>query len=211
MHSFLDRVAVPSIALVSLSLFLAGTASAMPVPALTVDASSSSSSQTSVQPLIVDPRPGVCGKALIVDNGDCGHRLVGAWAAANHVGTYNADQVMAHGRAWNDYSGPIDSRSIWKFEGVDPGVYNVYVHWSVNERERASAATNAPFTVRDGVRKIRTVRVNQRLGTTGTGGGRYWHRLGSFTFTRGFAHVNLRNFGNGAVYADAVKIEKLRW
>lgn len=195
---------------------------ATPIPAAGLDggstpasSSSSSSSSSSARSTnsadLITKKPTPCITGMVIDNGDCGHRFVGSWDTKNYAGAYDSDQSMADGRRWNDTSGRVDSRSIWKFTDVESGKYNVYVTWSVNANDKTSAATNAPFTVRDGLRRLRTIRANQQRGPgSSTMLGRQWYRLGTFNITKGALQVNLRNFANGTVYADAVKIEKVR-
>jgi uncharacterized protein (DUF1800 family) len=93
----------------------------------------------------------------------------------------------------------------WTFTGLEPGDYTVAATWV----GYASAATNAPFTVRDDTTPLATVRVNQRNDSSGgADGGSAWQDLGTFTITGSRLSVQLSDDANGLLSADGVRITR---
>jgi uncharacterized protein (DUF1800 family) len=96
----------------------------------------------------------------------------------------------------------------WSF-AVLPGAYRVTVAYS----GYPWAATDAPYTVDDGVATLTPapLRVDQtaRPGDVVDSGGVGWKDLGVFTVTTTAVNVQLSNDANGWVEADAVRLERV--
>lgn len=145
----------------------------------------------------------------VIDDGDCGHRwnAGGVWSPNPQPHGYKGDQWFALPQP----QAP-DSISIWKFEGLDQGSYEVFVTWAARP-ESVQVATNAPYTVRDGAKVLQTVRVNQKIGPGEQGGISYddrkWISIGTYEIKSGTLQVNLRNLADGQVIADAVQVQNV--
>ncbi|MCA9078071.1 MAG: hypothetical protein KDA93_23780, partial [Planctomycetaceae bacterium] len=140
---------------------------------------------------------------VIIDDGDTGFAIEsGSWG--NGVAGANGDNRNAS--IWNG-----DKVASWTFDGLTPGVYRVSATWFPH----AVRATDAPFTVFDGMMPLATVDVNQQLSPSGVPGvndlGRQWEDLGNdlFRITGNTLKVELSNDANGYVIADAVRIERI--
>lgn len=71
-------------------------------------------------------------------------------------------------------------------------------------------ATNAPFTVFDGVTPVGSVLANQEVASSGFNwGGTNWKELGTFDIAGDTIRVTLTNAANDRVVADAVRIERI--
>jgi hypothetical protein len=149
----------------------------------------------------------------VMDNGDPGHRLVGQWDnTPAPTGAYNGDQLQKVGYAWNRQTVLTQVRSLWKFDCLAAGQYEVFVTWSLDAIDPRTVSTNAPFTIfRDG-RRVRTVRVNQRRWPISLQHlGRSWAKIGHVQLSKqGSLQVNLaNNTVTGMVLADAVYIRPI--
>ena len=93
----------------------------------------------------------------------------------------------------------------WSFTGLEPGNYTVAATWV----GLAGAASNAPFTVKDGTTPLGTVLVNQKNGPVGaTDGASNWQNLGTFTIAGSSLNVQLSDSANGVLLADGVRITR---
>src|SRR5688500_7421476 len=94
-------------------------------------------------PQVVDDAVGSAG----------GYSRLGSWRSYAGLG-YEGDHAAAVGVGAD---GPATATASWTFSGLAPGRYRVLATWvpAVNR------ATDAPFTVRDGVTALETVRVDQ--------------------------------------------------
>jgi hypothetical protein len=87
---------------------------------------------------------------------------------------------------------------------VAPGTYRVSATWTAS----ADRASDAPFTVLNGITTLASVRVNQRLAPADLSDhGAMWEDLGTFTISAGTLTVRLSNVANGNVIADAIRLE----
>jgi parallel beta-helix repeat protein len=146
--------------------------------------------------------PGLTGFSRIVDNGDPAHAFVGNW-------TPDTTRGFA-GDFGSTPQGDGSARSVWTFADLEPGYYRVAVTWPGS----GPAATNAKFTSFDGAG---TVLSYQRLNQNGTfvvpndfnADGAAWENVGLVRLSGDTLVVELSNFADGAVLADAVRIDRV--
>jgi hypothetical protein len=132
----------------------------------------------------------------IIDNGDAGFSTAGTWIA--HPGQGYQDDVHY---AWPG-SGSI---AAWSTQ-LAAGQYQVAIAWT----PFYNRATNAAFTVRDGNAALATTLINQQVSPVGfTDQGVSWQMLGSFNITSGELTVSTTDLANGAVIADAIRIQRI--
>jgi hypothetical protein len=137
--------------------------------------------------------------ATIMDDGAANNKLVGAWKLKSGAG-YSGDMRQAA-------KGTGSASSTWTFRNLEAGQYRVWVTYRIG----SANATNAPFTLYNGSRALRTVRVNQRLTPASLEeNGTRWQLLGSAAINSGKLVVRLTNAANGQVVADAVRIEPIQ-
>ncbi|MCA9074874.1 MAG: FG-GAP repeat protein [Planctomycetaceae bacterium] len=141
--------------------------------------------------------------AEVIDDGDPGFAIEsGAWG----TGTAGANGDNRNASQFNG-----SKVASWTFDGLTPGVYRVSATWAASPVR----ATDAPFTVLDGVNPLATIDVNQQLAPSGVPGvndlGVSWQDLGNdlFRITGNTLKVELSNDANGYVMADAVRIERI--
>lgn len=140
--------------------------------------------------------------AIIIDDGDPGFAIEsGTWGTGN-------SGALGDNRNASTFGGTKVAR--WSFTGLVLGQYRVSATWKGN----AVRATDAPFTLFDGLHLIKTVDVNQQVAPTGSPElidlGESWQDLGGLvSITSGTLFVKLSNNANGYVMADAVRIERL--
>jgi hypothetical protein len=149
-----------------------------------------------IEPSSTPPPP---PEFLIVDDSDAGYADSG-WSVS----------PLLEGRL-NDLryapAGNGSQTATWTFTGLTPGNYTVAATWSPH----TNRATNAPYTIRDGVggQVLEVVRVNQELAPDDfTANGSSWEHLTIVTITRGELVVELSNDANGYVIADAIRIAR---
>lgn len=149
----------------------------------------------------------------VIDNGDRGHSVIGQWNSPAASNAYNSDQLQQYGYAWNRQTLQTQVRSLWKFDCVPAGQYEVFVTWSLDMMDPRIVSTNAPFTIFRNGRRLRTVRVNQRrFPTSEQFLGRSWAKIGNVQLSQdGKLQVNMaNNTVNGVVLADAVYIRPVQ-
>ena len=131
----------------------------------------------------------------VLDNGSPGHTHSAGWSRISGRGVAGDIDQMAKG------SGAASST--WSFPNLPSGQYQVYASWT----GAATNASNAPLTIYNGSTPARTIRVNQRLGSSGTvADGASWRFIGTVTITAGRLNVRLSNAADGTVVADAIRI-----
>lgn len=131
----------------------------------------------------------------ILDNGATGHTKAGVWTRTNNQGFEKDFDRAAKGTG--------ASSSTWSFTNLPNGVYQVYGTWS----GASTHATNAPFTLYNGSTPVATVKMNQRVASSGASAdGANWKPLGTVTVTGGRLNVRLSNAADGQVVADAIRI-----
>ncbi|MCA9156265.1 MAG: hypothetical protein KDA38_15840, partial [Planctomycetales bacterium] len=135
-----------------------------------------------------------------VDNSNLfGYTETGSWSSSTSGGVLgNARTISA---------GDGSSTAKWTIAGLEPGKYRVLVSWP----ESSSAATNAPFSVKDANRTLGVTSINQQNPPLAHAiqNGTYYQSLGAFTITTGTLTVELTNEADGDVIADAVRIERV--
>ncbi len=125
----------------------------------------------------------------VVRAGDPGFQTTGQWL----------NQAASSGTGGNT--------ATWTFTDLAPGTYQVAVTWAAS----AKLASNAPYTVFNGQVPFTAVPVNQRqapadLRDAGAG----WKVLGNtYRITNGTLSVQLTDQANGAVQADAVRVQRV--
>jgi len=133
---------------------------------------------------------------IIIDNGDSAFSTSGAWIAYPGQGYQND----VH------YSWPGSGGQAQWNAALTPGQYQVAITWS----PYSNRATNSPFTVRDGNSVLDTTTINQQVAPVGfVDRGFLWQSLGTFNVTSGNLAVLASDLANGAVIADAVRIERV--
>ncbi|MEQ1849688.1 MAG: hypothetical protein ABL890_03810 [Candidatus Peribacteraceae bacterium] len=202
-------VLVPSVTLAAtpmLSVTEAGTVSTG------TSSSAASSALTGVPP---PPPPPTCDTSTnLIDNGDPGHRTIGQWVnSPTPNSAYGNDQLQQVSYAWNRQTDATQVRSLWKFDCLTPGTYDVFVTWSLDQVDHKKVSTNAPFTLFQNGRRVRTVRINERRGPAGhiQYQGRSWTRTHRITVRQGATlQLNLANNSTtGMVLADAVYVRQV--
>jgi hypothetical protein len=132
----------------------------------------------------------------IVDNGNPGHALTGAWNASStgYLGDKN----------WVG-SGAGAKVSTWTFT-VTPGNYQVAATWEA----ASNRATDAPFRVLDGGAPFPIVDLNQEMAPNDTTvAGASWENIGTYAITTTTLTVELSDDANEIVIADAIRIEEV--
>ena len=133
---------------------------------------------------------------IIIDNGDAAFSTSGTWTAYPGQGYQNDVHY-----SWPGSGGQAQ----WSATLV-PGQYRIAITWSPH----SNRATNSPFTVRDGSTVLGTAAINQQLAPVGLADrGSIWQSLGTFNLTAGNLAVLAGDVANGAVIADAVRIERV--
>ncbi len=123
----------------------------------------------------------------------------GNWGSTVEPGRYYGDDhSFAIGGGGADVA-------TWTFSNLTPGMYRVSATW----RGDTNRATNAPFTVYDGLTSLGTTIINQQLAPSSlTDAGFNWGDIGtSFKITGTTLIVKLTDNANQYVDADAIRIE----
>ena len=135
----------------------------------------------------------------VVDNADPGFSLSGpGWSGAVGTDGYNGTYRFAA-------AGSGGNVAQWAFM-VTPGQYRVSVTWSPH----SLFATNAAYTVLDGLTARGTTRINQEVAPDDVDAlNRSWEYLGVYTITSNTLLVRLTDQADHFVNADAVRIERV--
>ncbi len=133
-----------------------------------------------------------------IDNGSAGFTTTGSWTLVTNQGREADIQAAVKGTG--------TTTANWTFTSLPPGQYRVHASWTgsiVN-------ATNAPYTVFDGVTQVGSYIANQEVTSSGfSWGGTNWKELGVFNITGDTIRVTLTNAANDRVVADAVRVERI--
>jgi hypothetical protein len=133
-----------------------------------------------------------------IDNGAAGFTTTGAWTRVTYQGREADIQTALKGTG--------TTTATWTFTSLPPGQYRVHASWTAN----VTNATNAPFTVFDGVTEVGTVLANQEVASSGLNwSSTNWKELGTFDITGDTIRVTLTNAANDRVVADAVRVERI--
>jgi hypothetical protein len=141
--------------------------------------------------------PAFVAHKQIMDNGDAGNAITGAWTHATGKGYQSDIDSTAKGTGTKYVT--------WTFNGLPSGEYNVWGTWTAAKNN----ATNAPFSFFNGSGTTTTVRINQRVAPAAVADGFKWTFLGKVVVNNGWAMVKLANNANGIVVADAIRIVQL--
>ena len=144
----------------------------------------------------VDPPPPAI---QIIDNGDDAFHALGEWRRWTGQGYQNDIHESAQGTGADVAD--------WTFTGLPAGNYRVAVTWSAY----SNRATNSPFSILDGNTMLSTVLVNQQVAADDfTAADAAWEWIGdTYQINSGTLVVQLSDYANGRVNADAVRIERL--
>jgi len=141
------------------------------------------------------------GEVLTIDDGEAGYAEVGAWSlsvAAGFQGDFKFKSVAAGA-----------ATATWTFDVGAPGSYRVSATWE----EFTNRATNAPYTVLNGVTPLETVLVDQTAAPVDfVEGGVEWDDLGTYSITGSSLVVQLTDDaapGGANVIADAIRVERI--
>jgi RHS repeat-associated protein len=128
-----------------------------------------------------------------IDNNTSGYSSVGTCTSAS--GGYGSSYRY-------NAAGTGADKATWTYT-VEPGQYRVAATWPSN----ASAASNAPFTVRDGSTTLATVNLNQQVAPNDYQSlSSWWEIVGTYSITGTSLVVELSDNANSTVRADAVQI-----
>ncbi len=139
------------------------------------------------------------GPSQVIDDEDAGQVFTGSW-------TENGTKGYA-GDFWQAPAGAGSATSRWTFSGLQEGFYRIAVTWP---REGPSAS-NARYTVFDGTGTVLAYQsLNHHYSTPDdlNVDGAVWEILGDARLEGGTLVVELSDFANGKVLADAVRIER---
>ena len=144
----------------------------------------------------VDPPPPA---VQIIDNGDDAFQTLGEWKRWTGQG-YEGD-------IHESFAGSGADVASWTFSGLPAAKYQVAATWSAY----SNRATNAPFSVLDGSVLSSTVMMNQQVAADDfTDAGTTWEVLvDAEPINSGTLVVQLSDYANGRVNADAIRIERL--
>ncbi len=97
----------------------------------------------------------------------------------------------------------------WTSNGVATGLYRISMTWPDRGPE-FNVSSSVPVQVFDGDTLLATLSINQRLAPSGLlDEGAFWQQLGIFNFQSHTARIVLSNETDGAVFADAIRIEQI--
>ena len=133
----------------------------------------------------------------ILDNADPGFRTLGRWTGISGQGLQGSAVATQPGSGTNV--------AAWTFRGLVPGLYQVSATWTPD----ANRASNARFNLVNGSRST-AVTVNQQSAPADfRDAGTSWQKLGQpFRISGNTLVVQLSDLADGAVVADAVRIER---
>jgi hypothetical protein len=135
----------------------------------------------------------------VIDNGDLGFFTTGEWTPFADQGFQSDVHFSA--------SGSGADLATWTFTGLVPGLYRVSVTWP----EHPNRATDASFTILDGVNVLGAIPINQELAPDDFSfAGVMWEDLGGpHLLTGNQLVVQLSDLANEYVIADAIRIERI--
>lgn len=124
---------------------------------------------------------------------------VGDWQIDDVEGAYQGSQAFT-------VAGSGDNTVTFNFDNVTPGLYQVYTCFV----PRNGQATNAPFTLYDGMIQHGTVNVDQSSDYSGPDiddDGKKWYKIGSYEIkNQNGVHLVVSDNADGNVVADAARI-----
>jgi prepilin-type N-terminal cleavage/methylation domain-containing protein len=155
----------------------------------------------SAQVSTVDPGPKPPPPVTLIDNADSGYAENGTvWSGSTNPQAYAGGFRKCP-------AGTGANAASWTFAGLQPGWYEIHITWV----GAGNNATNAPFTVYDGVRNLGTVLTDQTQKPTGTTfQGSPWTKLGLFSVQGTAIQLQVTDKANGVVSADAARIVAVR-
>lgn len=132
---------------------------------------------------------------VIVDNGSAGTASTGTWIASFAPNPYGANSVYANGAGTNPPA------YTWQATLPQPGVYDVYLWWTVYIGSNGATNRSSSVPVRiDHSGGSQTLLVNQQKN------GGQWNKLGTFTFgSSGTVRLTASGSSSLTFSADAVR------
>lgn len=125
---------------------------------------------------------------------------------ATYTGTWSVGTTGFNSDTHYKAKGTGAATANWTFTNLDPGVYRVAATWTA----KATAASNASYTVLDGAVSAGTGTLNQRLVPgSRTISGIKWADIGTFSITGSRLTVRLSDAADGIVLADAIRIDRV--
>jgi hypothetical protein len=142
---------------------------------------------------------GTLGTPWIIDDEGASFTMKGKWNRKRGTG-YAGDQVYPASGTGNT--------ATWTYTGLLKGVYQVSITWG----SAAGAATNVPYAVYDGKRKLASFSINQTQKPLDfKSAGASWRNLGNYTVSSGQLRVSMSDLHvTGRAYADAVRISLVK-
>ncbi len=138
-----------------------------------------------------------------VDNDDPDYTATAGWAMVDHEDALGGSHAVVSRAGFTD---PVRTAT-YTFNDVVPGEYRIWTSFVPQEGQ----ATNAPFTVFDGLVELPRVPMNQSVGFDGVdidGDGRLWYRIDTYAIRSNSIRVEVSNYlADGNVVADGVRIE----
>ncbi|MDG5501684.1 hypothetical protein [Marinobacter sp. BGYM27] len=128
---------------------------------------------------------------IITDNTSSDTSSIGEWPLSTNQGGYEGDNYAYHSK------GVGENTFTWSPPLSGSGTYQVYAKWTSHYKR----ASNAKYIVQT-ANGPEAVTKNQRSG------GGSWQLLGTYELTTGFS-VSVSDSANGAVIADAIKVERV--
>ncbi|MCB0406300.1 MAG: hypothetical protein KDD51_16080, partial [Bdellovibrionales bacterium] len=136
----------------------------------------------------------------VIDNDDADEFTTsGRWTSGQDSRGHRGSLVYAA-------AGNGQTNATWTFTDLSPNTYQVSATWFPH----SNRATNAPFTIRDGVNGpvLATTFINQQKAPDDfSDRGSQWENLKSVTITGKVLVVELANNADGFVIADAIRIQ----
>ncbi len=143
---------------------------------------------------LVDQYPG-----KVIDNGEVGFTATAGWNPSPIGNGYEHDLLNAP-------AGNGSTIATWTFTDLIPGIYRVSTTWFAHPNR----ATDAPYTIYDGVTSLVTIDIHQKFAPgDDTAFLANWEILDAVAIFSGILVVELTNDADGFVVADAVRIERL--
>ena len=134
--------------------------------------------------VIDDGEPG-----FAIESGSWGTGVAGAFGDNRNASIWNGDKVAS-----------------WTFTDLTPGTYRVSATWAAS----ALRATDAPYTIFDGMTELTTIDANQQQAPDDfTEDSIHWEDLSTVIITSDTLVVQLSNDATGYVMADAIRIQRI--
>jgi len=140
----------------------------------------------------------------LIDNGHSGYSEIDQgeidWTTLSRPNALNGTLRLQNG-------GGVGDTAIWEFTALQPGWYQVMVSF----QHAGDKATNAPYAVYDGALLKGTVTLDQTVAPSGAVfEGVPWESLDTFSIAGDTLRVELSDYADGNIVADAVRLVPVR-